>query len=49
MPRQGVNANNLLLNFLQRFTFVSAGAEQYVYSLAAPFADCYKGKIIASI
>jgi len=44
MPWQGVNANNLLLNFLRRLPLAPAAAEQYVYTLADLFADGYDGK-----
>ncbi len=44
MPWQGVNANNLLLNFLCRLPLVPADGEAYINSLAELFADGYEGK-----
>ena len=43
MPWQGINANNLLLNFLRRLPLAPAAVEQYIYSLADLFADGYQG------
>lgn len=43
MPWNGVNANNILLNYLRRLPFSSASAKQYIYALADLFADGYSG------
>lgn len=44
MPWQGVNANNLLLNFLRRLPLAPTNAKHYIYTLADLFADGYDGK-----
>jgi len=44
MPWQGINANNLLLNFLRRLPLNPTAAERYIYTLADLFADGYDGK-----
>jgi succinyl-diaminopimelate desuccinylase len=44
IPWQGVNANNLLLNFLHKLPLTPIAAEKYIYTLAEHFADGYDGK-----
>ncbi len=44
MPWQGVNANNLLLNFLRQLPLAPAEGEAYIYALADLFAEGYRGE-----
>lgn len=44
MPWQGVNANNLILNFLNRLPLAPTVAKDYINSLAVLFAEGYEGK-----
>lgn len=43
MPWQGVNANNLLLNYIRRLPITPAAAQKYIHSIADLFADGYEG------
>ena len=44
MPWQGLNAINLLLNFLHKLPLEPVEAREYIYALASLFADGYKGE-----
>lgn len=46
MPWQGVNANNILLNYLRLLPLAQLEAESYIRSLAELFADGHQGQAL---